>query len=88
MERFWEIIHAWIDTTGHLEILPNEQAEFWWHVRLKLKVMINIGLTIARIIESIVFINATTPHTNHVLIAIFEQLEPSAISLWGHCGEG
>src|SRR5258706_2649445 len=37
LERFWEIILAWIDTTCHLEILPNEQAEFWRCLRLKLE---------------------------------------------------
>ena len=86
LERLWEIILAWIDTTCHLEILPNEQAEFWRRLRLKLE-KINIEHTVARIVENVLFINATTPHADHVLIAISEQLEPRAVSLWGHRGE-
>lgn len=39
-------------------------------------------LTIANIVEDIVFINAPSPNTNHILITIHEKLKPCTIPFW------
>lgn len=57
---------------------PSSEQQYirWVVLMYKIKV-----LTIADIIEDIIFINASPPNAHHVLIAVNHELQPSSVSL-------
>jgi hypothetical protein len=50
------------------------------HISLVAEAM-NLRLTVTDIIEDISLVNPSTPHANHVLIAINEELKPRSIAV-------
>jgi hypothetical protein len=57
-------------------LLPSSEERWRSNARGRMVV-----LTIANVVENIVFIDAPSPNTNHVLITIHEKLKPCTIPL-------
>ena len=73
---------------GHLaasehEVLPHEDTEFYRYIRDERDGK-GEELTIADFIEIICLVDTSTPNSNHILVSIYEQLEPGAVPVPRH----